>query len=74
MGRMDYSARRKAEGEPLKYFIEDPGTGTLYKRGQLLGKVNTSVSLQLKNMIQGGVDLPSTLRIANVLCRDRSSS
>ncbi|KAJ6652820.1 hypothetical protein lerEdw1_010600 [Lerista edwardsae] len=38
MGRMDYSARRKAEGETLKYFIEDPGTGTLYKRGQLLGK------------------------------------
>ncbi|XP_053156493.1 serine/threonine-protein kinase PLK2-like isoform X2 [Hemicordylus capensis] len=39
MGRMDYSAaRRKAEGDGLKYFIEDPGTGTLYKRGQLLGK------------------------------------
>ncbi|XP_054836235.1 inactive serine/threonine-protein kinase PLK5-like [Eublepharis macularius] len=38
MGRMDYSARRKAEGEALKYFIEDPGSGTLYKRGQLLGK------------------------------------
>ncbi|XP_066492671.1 inactive serine/threonine-protein kinase PLK5-like isoform X2 [Tiliqua scincoides] len=38
MGRMDYAAQRKAEGETLKYFIEDPGTGTLYKRGQLLGK------------------------------------
>ncbi|KAL8178007.1 UNVERIFIED_CONTAM: hypothetical protein K2H54_025269 [Gekko kuhli] len=38
MGRMEYSSRRKAEGETLKYFIEDPGTGTLYKRGQLLGK------------------------------------
>ncbi|XP_077188486.1 inactive serine/threonine-protein kinase PLK5-like isoform X2 [Paroedura picta] len=38
MGRMEYSSRRKTEGEALKYFIEDPGTGTLYKRGQLLGK------------------------------------
>ncbi|XP_060088502.1 serine/threonine-protein kinase PLK2-like isoform X1 [Heteronotia binoei] len=38
MGRMESSSRRKAEGETLKYFIEDPGTGTLYKRGQLLGK------------------------------------
>ncbi|XP_058019721.1 inactive serine/threonine-protein kinase PLK5-like isoform X2 [Ahaetulla prasina] len=31
-------ARRRAEGDTLKYFVEDPGTGTLYKRGQLLGQ------------------------------------
>uniref|UniRef100_A0A8D0BHG9 Serine/threonine-protein kinase PLK n=1 Tax=Salvator merianae TaxID=96440 RepID=A0A8D0BHG9_SALMN len=38
MGRMDYGAWRRTERESLKYFIEDPGTGTLYKRGQMLGK------------------------------------
>ncbi|KAL7993074.1 hypothetical protein Chor_017330 [Crotalus horridus] len=32
------TARRRAEGDTLKYFVEDPGTGTLYKRGQLLGQ------------------------------------
>ncbi|XP_007443261.1 inactive serine/threonine-protein kinase PLK5-like isoform X2 [Python bivittatus] len=32
------AARRRAEGNALKYFVEDPGTGTLYKRGQLLGQ------------------------------------
>ncbi|XP_061457817.1 serine/threonine-protein kinase PLK2-like [Rhineura floridana] len=35
---MEYAAWRRGEGESLKYFIEDPSTGTLYKRGQLLGK------------------------------------
>lgn len=34
------AARRRAEGDTLKYFVEDPGTGTLYKRGQLLGQVS----------------------------------
>ncbi|XP_032992640.1 serine/threonine-protein kinase PLK2-like isoform X1 [Lacerta agilis] len=38
MGRMEHPAWRRAEGESLKYFIEDPSTGTLYRRGQLLGK------------------------------------
>ncbi|XP_063145821.1 inactive serine/threonine-protein kinase PLK5-like [Candoia aspera] len=40
MGRMAaaVAARRKAEGDTLKYFVEDPGTGTIYKRGQLLGQ------------------------------------
>ncbi|KAM6459796.1 inactive serine/threonine-protein kinase PLK5-like isoform 3-T3 [Liasis olivaceus] len=43
MGRMAAAAaaaaaRRRAEGNTLKYFVEDPGTGTLYKRGQLLGQ------------------------------------
>lgn len=33
------AARRRSEGDTLKYFVEDPGTGTLYKRGQLLGQV-----------------------------------
>ncbi|KAM3851500.1 inactive serine/threonine-protein kinase PLK5-like isoform 1-T1 [Vipera latastei] len=32
------ASRRRAEGDALKYFVEDPGTGTLYKRGQLLGQ------------------------------------
>ncbi|XP_032076645.1 inactive serine/threonine-protein kinase PLK5-like [Thamnophis elegans] len=32
------AARRRAEGDTLKYFVEDPGTGRLYKRGQLLGQ------------------------------------
>ncbi|XP_042333714.1 inactive serine/threonine-protein kinase PLK5-like [Sceloporus undulatus] len=39
MGRIEHGwPRRRGEREALKYFIEDPGTGTLYKRGQLLGK------------------------------------
>ncbi|KAG6926438.1 polo like kinase 5 [Chelydra serpentina] len=38
MGRMEHSASRRAQGDNLSYFIEDPGTGTLYRRGQLLGK------------------------------------
>nr|XP_056723604.1 serine/threonine-protein kinase PLK2-like [Euleptes europaea] len=38
MGQTEYTSWKKAERESLKYFIEDPGTGTLYKRGQLLGK------------------------------------
>ncbi|KAG8127203.1 hypothetical protein E2320_022180, partial [Naja naja] len=28
----------RAEGDTLKYFVGDPGTGTLYKRGPLLGQ------------------------------------
>uniref|UniRef100_A0A452GTT0 Protein kinase domain-containing protein n=1 Tax=Gopherus agassizii TaxID=38772 RepID=A0A452GTT0_9SAUR len=39
MGRMEHSASRRAQGDNLSYFLEDPGTGTLYRRGQLLGKV-----------------------------------
>lgn len=39
MGLTTAAARRRAEGDVLKYFVEDPGTGTLYKRGQLLGQV-----------------------------------
>nr|XP_048687168.1 inactive serine/threonine-protein kinase PLK5 isoform X1 [Caretta caretta] len=35
---MEPSASRRAQGDNLSYFIEDPGTGTLYRRGQLLGK------------------------------------
>ncbi|XP_038239949.1 inactive serine/threonine-protein kinase PLK5 isoform X2 [Dermochelys coriacea] len=35
---MEPSASRRAQGDHLSYFIEDPGTGTLYRRGQLLGK------------------------------------
>uniref|UniRef100_A0A8C3RXK2 Serine/threonine-protein kinase PLK n=1 Tax=Chelydra serpentina TaxID=8475 RepID=A0A8C3RXK2_CHESE len=35
---MEHSASRRAQGDNLSYFIEDPGTGTLYRRGQLLGK------------------------------------
>ncbi|XP_063003361.1 serine/threonine-protein kinase PLK2-like [Elgaria multicarinata webbii] len=38
MGRLAPAAPARAQGESLKYFIEDPATGTLYKRGQLLGK------------------------------------
>ncbi|XP_067418403.1 inactive serine/threonine-protein kinase PLK5 [Emydura macquarii macquarii] len=37
-GRMEYAASRSAWGDHLSYFIRDPGTGTLYRRGQLLGK------------------------------------
>ncbi|XP_074979254.1 inactive serine/threonine-protein kinase PLK5 isoform X5 [Caretta caretta] len=35
---MEPSASRRAQGDNLSYFIEDPGTRTLYRRGQLLGK------------------------------------
>ncbi|XP_032992642.1 serine/threonine-protein kinase PLK2-like isoform X3 [Lacerta agilis] len=51
MGRMEHPAWRRAEGESLKYFIEDPSTGTLYRRGQLLGKVEREIELhsQLKH-------------------------
>ncbi|XP_048353396.1 serine/threonine-protein kinase PLK2-like [Sphaerodactylus townsendi] len=38
MGQTEHASWRKVERETLKYFIEDPSTGTLYKRGQLLGK------------------------------------
>ncbi|XP_053869314.1 inactive serine/threonine-protein kinase PLK5 isoform X3 [Malaclemys terrapin pileata] len=38
MGKMEHSASRRAQGDNLSYFLEDPGTGTLYRRGQLLGK------------------------------------
>ncbi|XP_034281739.1 inactive serine/threonine-protein kinase PLK5-like isoform X2 [Pantherophis guttatus] len=38
------AARRRAEGDTLKYFVEDPGTGTLYKRGQLLGQTQNNPS------------------------------
>ncbi|XP_075758838.1 inactive serine/threonine-protein kinase PLK5 isoform X2 [Pelodiscus sinensis] len=35
---MEHPAGRRAQGASLSYFIQDPGTGTLYRRGQLLGK------------------------------------
>ncbi|XP_070591659.1 inactive serine/threonine-protein kinase PLK5-like [Erythrolamprus reginae] len=38
MGLTATARRRAEEGDTLKYFVEDPGTGTLYKRGQLLGQ------------------------------------
>ncbi|XP_074834598.1 inactive serine/threonine-protein kinase PLK5 isoform X4 [Carettochelys insculpta] len=38
MGRMEQPTSRRAQGPSLSYFVEDPGTGTLYRRGQLLGK------------------------------------
>uniref|UniRef100_A0A8C0G9C1 Serine/threonine-protein kinase PLK n=1 Tax=Chelonoidis abingdonii TaxID=106734 RepID=A0A8C0G9C1_CHEAB len=38
MGRMEHSASRRAQEGNLSYLLEDPGTGTLYRRGQLLGK------------------------------------
>ncbi|XP_074795267.1 inactive serine/threonine-protein kinase PLK5 isoform X3 [Natator depressus] len=42
---MEPSASRRAQGDNLSYFIEDPGTGTLYRRGQLLGKVEREIEL-----------------------------
>ncbi|XP_042717860.1 inactive serine/threonine-protein kinase PLK5 isoform X4 [Chrysemys picta bellii] len=45
MGRMEHSASRSSQGDNLSYFLEDPGTGTLYRRGQLLGKVEREIEL-----------------------------